>query len=235
MNIKQFKRALRADAKISVSMLPDNHVRHLFNTIDLDGGGTIDVGEFVAWVEGGDISEETAKRRPLRRASSGYGRRSPTELSSPSQRRFNFGEGKWLHNNDENSRAEGAQFRQSDNTDQDEDEVSSVTDAMFNAQLALAEENSPFTLKSVPTKRKNSVKKKAKATKHKNANTAESTIMRMQLEQEENKRIIKSQAGQLAVLKMIVAKQYDALSPRSQQKTKPGKDLSISLSSAASW
>ena len=48
LNLMQFKRALRSDAKITVSMLPDNHVRHLFNTIDLDGGGTIDEEEFEA-------------------------------------------------------------------------------------------------------------------------------------------------------------------------------------------
>ena len=32
----EFKRALRSDAKISVSMLSDAHVQHLFNTIDVE-------------------------------------------------------------------------------------------------------------------------------------------------------------------------------------------------------
>ena len=200
LNLIQFKRALRSDAKISVSILPDNSVRHLFNTIDLDGGGSIDVDEFIAWVDSAGDSDDS--RRPFdgetsstrfTRKSSGYGRRSPTEMSSPSQRRFHFGQGRWLNNNDENSSAEGVQFRQESQESHGE---ASASEAMFDAQLALERELAATPkLVSVPKRR---------------------------TDQDENERIIKSQADQLAVLKLIVEQQYEALSPAPAKLSRPG-------------
>lgn len=227
LNLMQFKRALRGDAKITVSMLPDNHVRHLFNTIDLDGGGTIDVDEFIAWVDGdveeGDEEHDRGLHPPPRSVSSGYGRRSPTEMSSPSQRRFHFGQGRWLHNNDENSLADGVQFRQ-DEEPVNEAEGEAVN-AMFEAQLALEREMSPPQLTSIPRRHakkgsssSNGKKKKSKSSRKK---ITEAPYIHMRQEQEENERIIKNQAQQLAVLKLIVEQQYDALSPNVKKKKNP--------------
>lgn len=126
----EFRRLLRSDAKIPVSQLPDVDVRALYNAVDTDGSGDIEADEFIAWVEG-DVNSSGGENSDARegdlrakysgsasspsfgrnKSSSGYGKVSPTELSSPSQRRFNFQEGTWLHNNDEHSEAEGAEMR----------------------------------------------------------------------------------------------------------------------------
>eukprot|EP00946_MAST-07B_sp_MAST-7B-sp1_P003727 g3727.t1 len=120
----EFKRLLRSDAKIPVSQLPDVDVRALYNMIDTDGSGDIEADEFIAWVEGdvntdgsgitADSGSYGSSPRRHRKRSSGYGKVSPTELSSPSQRRFHFEQGTWLYNNDEHSDAEGAAMRRHD-------------------------------------------------------------------------------------------------------------------------
>ena len=246
LNLMQFKRALRGDAKITVSILPDNHVRHLFNTIDLDGGGTIDVDEFISWVDGGDDDEKEAgdeARIADTSRSSGYGRRAPTEMSSPSQRRYHFGQGRWLHNNDENSFADGVQFRQGEEL-LDEAEGEAVH-AMFEAQLALEREISPPPqLMTIPQRQaksggcssssssssnsssnSNSSKDsgKNKRSKVNRKKTTPTPYLRMRQEQDENERIIKSQAAQLAVLKLMVEQQYDALSPKQRHGKSPSQ------------
>lgn len=110
----EFKRLLRADAKISVSQLPDNSVRALYNCIDTDNSGEIDANEFLAWVNG---PEDTANDREENEEesewgeSTGYGRVSPRRLHSPSQRRFDAASKGWVTNNDENSLAEAAILR----------------------------------------------------------------------------------------------------------------------------
>jgi hypothetical protein len=138
IGLVEFKRLLRTDAKVPVSQLSDVSVKCLFHTIDLDGSGEIDVEEFLAWVEqhaeeddddddddtradgqwtqdgGGDENAGGRAGGPLTlitSSSSGYGKVSPRELSSPSQRRYDLEHG-WIHNNDEHSEAELAQLRQ---------------------------------------------------------------------------------------------------------------------------
>lgn len=110
----EFKRLLRGDAKISVSQLPDNSVRALYNSIDLDGSGEIDAQEFIAWVNySSDDDQKVTDFEEQERewgASVGYGRVSPRKLHSPSQRRYDKAKG-WVVNNDENSFAEAAVLR----------------------------------------------------------------------------------------------------------------------------
>ena len=112
----EFKRLLRSDAKIPVSQLSDADVKSLFNSVDTDGSGEIDADEFIVWVQGDDNnynsttvdqSSPRSSRGRSRASSSGYGKTSPSELSSPSQRRFDVEKG-WLNNNYEHSEAEGA-------------------------------------------------------------------------------------------------------------------------------
>ena len=116
----EFKRMLRSDAKISVSMLSDVDVKALYHSVDVDGSGEIDADEFIAWVEdtgedkGGNEAEaqdekgrETSQRKWG--ASHSYGKVSPRKLHSPSQRAWT--KKGWTTNNDENSKAEGAILR----------------------------------------------------------------------------------------------------------------------------
>lgn len=127
----EFKRAIRGDAKISVSTLPNSQVRHLFNSIDLDSGGTIDVEEFIEWVETEDNETESArklKNRRRRKKSSGYGRTSPHAMSSPSQRRFDYQSARFINNNHEHSEADGAEMLSFDD---------GIENAIENATIAL--------------------------------------------------------------------------------------------------
>jgi hypothetical protein len=224
LGFHEFKRAIRGDAKISVSTLPNSQVLHLFNSIDTDNGGTIDVEEFITWVEEEDGESESAakmRRRRSRKVSSGYGRVSPSEMSSPSQRRFDVDRGRFLNDNHENSCAEGAFFQQ---------ESPSVLRAMEEAEFALGIERSQSSpsdiVLSLPSPQKRSTKKKV-STKKKSAfinfekslltttvaKKSSPLVSRLQREKESQDAIIKSQAEQLQVLKMLVNQQFDALTP----------------------
>ena len=48
----EFKRLLRTDAKISITALSDHDVRELFDTVDSDGSGEMDLHEFHRFVTG---------------------------------------------------------------------------------------------------------------------------------------------------------------------------------------
>jgi Ca2+-binding EF-hand superfamily protein len=229
LDLHEFKRALRGDAKISVSTLPNSQVQHLFNSIDLDSGGTIDVEEFITWVEAEDDEGSNSQVNRTRKKSSGYGRVSPTELSSPSQRRFDLNKGTWLINNDEHSTAEGAEFR-TNNNHSDAVVQSSVEKAMFMANDALTKShNSPFVLK-LPSPANRRSRNKKKQTSNGGGSGSSSNISpevaRLLREKDAQDALIESQAEQLRVLKMLVTQQFDALSP--------GKSSSSSSSSPPS-
>ena len=48
---REFVSALRRDAKIPKRDMSDEDLENIFDTVDVDGGGEIDIEEFVAWVE----------------------------------------------------------------------------------------------------------------------------------------------------------------------------------------
>jgi Ca2+-binding EF-hand superfamily protein len=48
----EFKAALRRDAYISPQMMPDGKIKELFDAVDDDGGGTVSIAEFEAWITG---------------------------------------------------------------------------------------------------------------------------------------------------------------------------------------
>ena len=241
LGFHEFKRALRGDAKISVSALPNSQVHHLFNSIDTDGGGTIDVEEFITWVEdddGDDNRRGTSARRRHKKISSGYGRVSPTEMSSPSQRRFDLNRGSWLHNNDEHSTAEGAEFRQEASSAVDEDDevdsksdkgggVKSVEKAIARARDALQRSfSSPIVLNMPPPSSRgggrsvhgtpssqNSQQKSAFHSPMKGGrgdSLQSPLVQRLRREKEAQDDLIRSQAEQLKVLKLLVSEQFDA-------------------------
>ena len=241
LGFHEFKRALRGDAKISVSALPNSQVHHLFNSIDTDGGGTIDVEEFITWVEdddGDDNRRGTSARRRHKKISSGYGRVSPTEMSSPSQRRFDLNRGSWLHNNDEHSTAEGAEFRQEASSAVDEDDevdsksdkgggVKSVEKAIARARDALQRSfSSPIVLNMPPPSSRgggrsvhgtpssqNSQQKSAFHSPMKGGrgdSIQSPLVQRLRREKEAQDDLIRSQAEQLKVLKLLVSEQFDA-------------------------
>ena len=61
----EFKRLLRTDAKISITALSDHDVRELFDTVDSDGSGEMDLHEFHRFVTGemGTTSESKMPNR----------------------------------------------------------------------------------------------------------------------------------------------------------------------------
>ena len=229
LGVHEFKRALR-NAHITPSMLANNQIRHLFNTIDLDNGGTIDVEEFITWVEGGndDVdAQSVSSRRSRRPRSSGYGRRSPVDMASPSQRRFDIDRGVWLNNNDEHSTAEGAGFRNFDSPEADQ-----FRDAIHNATIALKrppgsrrKHATPERAGLVPAASSSPAaasppftslaRKKAPVSTSASASRTELVhrVKELEQEREANAQLIRSQAEQLQLLKMMVGEQYDALSP----------------------
>lgn len=61
---REFRMALRRDAHISTKHMSDDDVSDLFKAVDTDGGGTVDVEEFDAWMQEGveklaPINEQT--------------------------------------------------------------------------------------------------------------------------------------------------------------------------------
>ena len=48
----EFRRAVRKDAKLTAALLPENDLRWLFSQVDVDNGGTVEVEEFVKWLNG---------------------------------------------------------------------------------------------------------------------------------------------------------------------------------------
>ena len=237
LDFHEFKRALRSDAKISVSMLPNSQVHHLFNTIDTDNGGTIDVDELITWIEAGEDSGNGRRRQ--RRLSSGYGRVSPTEMSSPSQRRFDSYRGAWLHTNDEHSTAEGAALRHE--VDQGTEEgannsVQSIENAITHAQAALMHSHDhPIVLNKPPSPSQRLTQHLAHQTTSAFSSTTTSIsrtkggqapppspeVYRLLREKDAQDALIESQANQLQMLKLLVSQQYDALSPKAQKSSLP--------------
>jgi hypothetical protein len=61
----EFKRALRSDAKMSASMLSDTQVKYLFNTIDKDNDGSLNIQEFIKWVESKEVADNTKQEENI--------------------------------------------------------------------------------------------------------------------------------------------------------------------------
>ena len=52
IDFPEFNRMLRKDAKISMNMMPSKDVKSIFDMVDSDGNGLIDLSEFLAWMGG---------------------------------------------------------------------------------------------------------------------------------------------------------------------------------------
>ena len=78
----EFKRALRSDAKMSASMLSDTQVKYLFNTIDKDNDGSINIQEFIKWVESKEVADNTQQEENIE-GSERHTRRSTRTSPSP--------------------------------------------------------------------------------------------------------------------------------------------------------
>ena len=84
LDYDEFHRAVRKDAKLTVSILPDSDLRWLFRQVDVDGGGSVDLAEFAEWLSAessnrlgsnNDVpSSSSAKYRRERERESGAGR-----------------------------------------------------------------------------------------------------------------------------------------------------------------
>ena len=64
LTFDEFRRAVRRDAKITRTMLSDQQLHSVFDYVDEDGGGEIDLGEFETW-----FNDATQPRRTKRRGS----------------------------------------------------------------------------------------------------------------------------------------------------------------------
>ena len=83
LDYDEFRRAVRRDAKLTVSQLPDSDLRWLFRQIDVDGGGSVEIEEFTNYLEEkntGNVastvkknSTATSTRRQRKRKEGNYG------------------------------------------------------------------------------------------------------------------------------------------------------------------
>ena len=84
LDYDEFRRAVRRDAKLTVSQLPDSDLRWLFRQIDVDGGGSVEIEEFTNYLEekkkDGNVSSTvkknstaTSTRRQRKRKEGNYG------------------------------------------------------------------------------------------------------------------------------------------------------------------
>lgn len=73
LDFDEFRSALRRDAKVTKRDVTDTELKQVFGTVDIDGGGEVEIDEFVTWIntddpEGEiDLMEDTPTPRTRRR------------------------------------------------------------------------------------------------------------------------------------------------------------------------
>jgi len=84
LEFDEFRSALRRDAKIKPQDVSDRDLLTVFNAVDDDGGGEVEIDEFVEWLEEDDTASE-ASGSPISKPGSPQGR-SPKARGSPRRR-----------------------------------------------------------------------------------------------------------------------------------------------------
>ena len=64
LQFNEFKNAVRKDGKMNQQLLSDRGLQFLFDRVDKDKGGTIEIAEFIRWLGGTDTNSKTSTSSP---------------------------------------------------------------------------------------------------------------------------------------------------------------------------
>lgn len=77
LTFDEFRRAVRRDAKITRTMLSDQQLHSVFDYVDEDGGGEIDLDEFTQLMSGKFSTKPSKASKKLKQKPTGVRRRPP--------------------------------------------------------------------------------------------------------------------------------------------------------------